>query len=345
MPSHHQKDFFNELKELVCLKVFYFSKQDVRRHKQGWVQPDLASNENFISSVLEIAKAVFYNRKAVHIVTGYGSWKNWLAVFLLILLNCKWCHFSESFSSKNKNIIKKVLIDFYFYMVKLFSIGAIAIGNKAVEQFLEKGISFEKIFKTNYTSNINLKSDIKKIDNNIVRFLVLGEICIRKGVDLVVEASNDFSCGLHSVDFIGYAGQGSDQLLESINKSNSCKYLGAIESNDVDLVMGKYHVLVFPSRYDGWGMSVHEAISNNMPVICSKSAGCAGFLVVNNKNGYLIEPEVDDVIKALRKYIDNPNLIEEHSIQSCIIKEDFSPKETAKSFLRGVHQLILFSQG
>lgn len=54
--------------------------------------------------------------------------------------------------------------------------------------------------------------------------------------------------------------------------------------NKVHQMMHRFDVLVLPSRYDGWGAVINEALQRGLYVICSNRCG-AKALVVNDKIG------------------------------------------------------------
>jgi glycosyltransferase involved in cell wall biosynthesis len=46
-------------------------------------------------------------------------------------------------------------------------------------------------------------------------------------------------------------------------------------------------VFVLPSRYDGWGVVVNQALGAGLPVVCSDAVGAAEDLVIPGENGYV----------------------------------------------------------
>jgi glycosyltransferase involved in cell wall biosynthesis len=64
-------------------------------------------------------------------------------------------------------------------------------------------------------------------------------------------------------------------------------------------------VLVLPSRWDGWGMVVNEALTAGVPVIVSDRCGAAD-LIQHGVNGFVFRSEdVDGLRQCLRKFLDN----------------------------------------
>jgi len=81
---------------------------------------------------------------------------------------------------------------------------------------------------------------------------------------------------------------------------------------------------------------VHEAISNNTPVICSIAAGASEHLIIEQHNGVIIKPESTALKEALNLYLNNPQLLIKHSEHCIEHKNNFSPDATAKRFIKDV---------
>lgn len=103
-----------------------------------------------------------------------------------------------------------------------------------------------------------------------------------------------------------------------------------------------YHegdVYVYPSRLDGIGLSLPEALSCGVPAITTDNPPMNEF-VINNINGQLVEVEklisrsdgyywpqsicsIDSIRKALQKYVAEPDLVKVHGIAA----RDFAEKK------------------
>lgn len=58
-------------------------------------------------------------------------------------------------------------------------------------------------------------------------------------------------------------------------------------------------LLLLPSAFEPYGAVIAEALGLGVPVVCSRVAG-ASELVVEGENGWLCEPDVESVLRALR---------------------------------------------
>jgi glycosyltransferase involved in cell wall biosynthesis len=91
--------------------------------------------------------------------------------------------------------------------------------------------------------------------------LVAAVKCLRAdGVDLRVDVYGAGEPGMFGID------------------GDGIRYTGRIPFGMAQDVIGRYDVLVLPSRYDGWGVVVNEAVMAGVPVICSDRVGAGAFV-------------------------------------------------------------------
>ena len=69
------------------------------------------------------------------------------------------------------------------------------------------------------------------------------------------------------------------------------------------MVFEKTDVLILPSIWnETFGFTVLEALSYDVPVIVSSHAGSKD--LIDNKNGWIVEPEVEDLTKIIIKILE-----------------------------------------
>lgn len=74
-----------------------------------------------------------------------------------------------------------------------------------------------------------------------------------------------------------------------------------------------YHhaaALVLPSTLETWGLVVNEAMAAGLPVVVSKTCGCASVLVQENINGYTFYPDRPDQLLAALLFHTNKSTVE-----------------------------------
>jgi len=68
-------------------------------------------------------------------------------------------------------------------------------------------------------------------------------------------------------------------------------------------------VFIHASRNEPWGLVVNEAMAAGLPVIVSKSCGCASNLVKDGENGFLVAHDnLDEIAERLVRVDDDPTL-------------------------------------
>lgn len=67
-------------------------------------------------------------------------------------------------------------------------------------------------------------------------------------------------------------------------------------------------LMVFPSKNEGWGLALTEAMSCGLPVIGYKSCGAVNEIIEDGKTGYLVEDGVEPLAEAMRRLMGNQKL-------------------------------------
>jgi glycosyltransferase involved in cell wall biosynthesis len=94
------------------------------------------------------------------------------------------------------------------------------------------------------------------------------------------------------------------RLVARLNLAEQVTFRPFGTKEEVYRLIGQADALVLPSRYDGWGVVVNEALLYGVPVVCTDRCG-ASDLVRSNWRGFVVKSgSVSELAAALRVLID-----------------------------------------
>ena len=100
----------------------------------------------------------------------------------------------------------------------------------------------------------------------------------------------------------------SQTQLDDWIKDGDINYWGKLD--DVRPAIQECSVYVLPSYREGTSRSVLEAMSMGRAIITTDAPGCRD-TVISGENGYLVPVKaVDELVDAMKQFIDNPSLYE-----------------------------------
>lgn len=186
--------------------------------------------------------------------------------------------------------------------------GVLAIGWQTTDWVVARGVPAKMVFPFAYflpdaaTSIMGKPSAVSPF-----RFLFVGRFVELKRLDLLIEALGNLAAS-NSRDFQLQV-IGSGPLGASLRKHAECvlgqrlDWVGGLPMARVREAMAKADCVVLPSRYDGWGAVVSEALLAGTPAIASDTCGAAGVVMASQTGGVFpagqIRPLQDLLDKAL----------------------------------------------
>lgn len=100
-------------------------------------------------------------------------------------------------------------------------------------------------------------------------------------------------------------------------------------------LLGTAGTFVFPSRFEPWGVALHEATAAGLPVIVSRAVGASDRFVVDGANGVLVEPgSITDLTNAMALMHEAGEQLVTMSGRSRELAEGLTPRGWAETFLR-----------
>jgi glycosyltransferase involved in cell wall biosynthesis len=176
-------------------------------------------------------------------------------------------------------------------------------------------------------------------------FLYVGRLEERKGIHYLLKACailqeqgyRDYTLMIVGD---GVQRQEFEALSRTYNLENCIKWVGWVNYGDLGHYFNAADVFVFPTLEDVWGMVVLEAMAFNKPILCSKWAG-AYEMVLEGENGYVFDPyEPNTIAQAMKRLIDEPNLIYSMGQKSQQLISQHTP-EAAANFFAEIATLVV----
>jgi N-acetyl-alpha-D-glucosaminyl L-malate synthase BshA len=146
------------------------------------------------------------------------------------------------------------------------------------------------------------------------RVIFIGALVWQKGVDILIEAFKDIKKKFNDISLF-IVGDGPERerlgtLVERLGVGN-VEFRGYVA--DLDPVFTAKSVFVLPSRQEGFGIALLEAMARGVPVVGSKTGGIPE-IIRDGKNGFLFTAGnptslADAVIKIFEKEDERAKLI------------------------------------
>ena len=340
IPTHHQAAFFDALRSRgVDLVVHYLQNVDGDRLSMGWeAHTDLPCGERLAVESLRALELCADWKERIHIIPGYSRLFLLRLAWALSRQQVPWLHWSEHSWPRPRSRLTFPIKRLYGQLVERYALGALAIGDLAREEFIRWGISPDRIRFLPYavarvaapTADESTEAPLE-----VPRFLFLGQLCPRKGIDLLLLAMHDVLAAYPDarLELSGKDQSGGtyERMAERLEITHAVRFSGVIEARRVGAVLQCSDVVILPSRHDGWGVVLNEAASLGKALIASDACGAAHHLIEPEANGFRLPAGNQSALTAaMLAYCRNPNLAWRHGEESLRIFERFTPERNAQ---------------
>ena len=366
--TEHQVHTWRALGDLLdesIVHVVAMVQSDVRA-KQGWSSIDLAGLEvihfkqkNWLKQGLSILRQY---PAAIHVFGGFWADKRFLPLYIYAAFRgIKISIMNESYSteavgyltnealivSRLKVMLRPVLYRSIAVLLQILSrsnhTSILALSARAAEQFIQAGFAKEQVFPFGYfVPRLTGVAQNKRGSYTGTKLIFVGSLLKRKGIDVAVAAVEGLQKSGVKVQLDIYGHGNPDEYVA--NDSCCIFYKGTIPFGQTQAVVAQYDALLLPSRHDGWGVVVNEALLQGVPVIVSDHVGA--MCLVEGSGGGIIFPSGN--VRALGEAISQ--FAQDDALRQLLVRKvaeigDHLLPENAARYMMTVFDYFFFNRG
>jgi glycosyltransferase involved in cell wall biosynthesis len=323
MPSFYQADLFAVLARSgeVDLRVIFARQLARERVNIGWQDRAQGCEARFLSAqapILDALRLARSQRHRLHIVNGIWAEPPFAAALCVLMeAHAPYAIYSEAPNPyRPRSPWKKAAQTPFGKLVVRRSRGLLPVARFAEEFYLNLGARRDQIYPFGYFRSAppgpsaaqEPSSSIKPKAAAGCEVIFVGQLIERKGVDLLLQALASLPGEYPGLRLSIVGGGAERESLEGtaarLGIAGRVAFEGVISSDQVPARIARADLLVLPSRWDGWGLVVNEALMAGVPVLVSDGCGASG-LVRDGRSGYVFRSgDALDLQKRLREHLD-----------------------------------------
>lgn len=185
--------------------------------------------------------------------------------------------------------------------------------------------------------NIQIKREVFRDKNEIpIRFVMVARFCEQKDHETLIKAFSNISPNKWHLSLLG-GGDSTEieKLVSKLNLDSNIDFIG--EVSNVQDYLNKANVFMLISNYEGFPISIIEAMKTGLPVIASDVGGVCK-AVIDEQNGYLIpRKDIAALQTRLKNLIENPDLLIKFGQES---REMYERNFTLNNMVDSYHQVF-----
>jgi glycosyltransferase involved in cell wall biosynthesis len=297
-----------------------------------------------------VIKTLYQSNSAIVIVNGWSYFSNLLAIVMAKLMGKEvWLRADNPLNQELANsskflLVKKVILQ---YLLFPFIDKFLYTGKQSRQFFEYYGVMSSKLLYTPHSVENDLfKKEFVSLENKGLVKQDLGlpankRIILFTGKYIIKKRPLDL---LKAFDLLHPPDTMLIMVGEGVLRKEMERYIqehalqnvvltGFINQSEIPKYYAAADVFVMCSGVgETWGLSVNEAMNFALPVVVSRTCGCAADLVHEGENGFVFEEgDVKGLSEALKKLLDDETLRAEYGAASLRIIDGFSIKAIVRN--------------
>ncbi len=302
IPSPYQVELFNAIaaRGRVDLRVWYCADRDLRRlwkppnidhwHRIGAGWSIKTTREQWYFDPRPAMELVRWHPD-IAVVSVYPLPTMQVGMWAATIAGVPWIYWGEAVASGGNGLFRRLGRGLALAPLR-WAEGFFAVGRKGVENFRSFISADRPVLTVPYFSNLARFAPATEAVSRAGKettFLFIGSFTYRKGIDVLARAFSELLRARPN-DRLVIAGDGqTTELFDAHLSSDAAARVvrrGFIPWERLPEFYREGNFLVMPSRYDGWGLVIPEAMASGLPVIGSVKAGAALDLVRDGETGW-----------------------------------------------------------
>lgn len=307
--------------------VYVMRLEDAVRRAQGWADTQVTTIERHLLPDRHTLRHCYQRlREHRHDIHLFGSPfeqpKMMLVLLMAALVRVDFYLISEPYSPRTegyfddeasvgqrlKASLRPLVYRCYGLLIGRRVRGVFTISSLAADQYRRSGVAAAKLFPFGYFVPRIEPAPDAGADRNAqasgLRLVFVGALIRRKGLDLLMAAVGRLVAEDQPIwlDVYGPGDPGAYAF-----DTQHIRHRGVIPFGQAPAVIAGYGLLAVPSRYDGWGVVVNEALSAHVPVLCSDQVGARALVETFGAGAVFAADDADALYDALKALLRDPN--------------------------------------
>jgi glycosyltransferase involved in cell wall biosynthesis len=210
------------------------------------------------------------------------------------------------------------------------------------QAYFAKKLGYDSVFYGLYSAEVDEFKTVKPLRDRNPSFLFIGRLSAEKGVKELIDAYLMYRQQCPFPWDLRIAGTG--KLKSLLNDIPGVKAYGFVQPADLPKLMQNAKTFILPSKWEPWGVVIHEAAAAGLPIICTYQCGAVTAYVRDGINGFIVRPCANDLKDAMLKMTScGPERLERFGNASRALGLLWTPRELAVYLIENLKSKITLS--
>lgn len=301
--SIHQSAFISALSRAHDVTLVAEKDIDDSRKADGWSIPSMGDAKVVVHPDESHVTELLSQSDAEHVFSGIDAFPFLYEVFKkAVKKELRISVMMEPFNEQGlKGSIRKlkysVLMLKFSRHIRHFFI----TGTNGIRCYKKVGAPSDKLHQWGYFTAIPQCDTVNATQNKKPKLIFVGQLIDRKNIELLLDIYPRIERFVESFTIIGQ-GVLREKVSMMARRYDNIVLKGAVDNKEVQNLIRENDYLILPSKFDGWGAVVNEALLNGTRVLCSENVG-ASVLLDGDSRGESFPLQIDSMVDVLLKWL------------------------------------------